>query len=175
MRARHACEQFADPLSRQHHWNALGPLRADHAAQPRQANVENVAVQEQQGRQGLVLRRRRDLAVQGQGDHEALNLRRPQVARVEPYEPPDRVQVGLLGAVTVVPGPDTVADHLQEARGTGGGGGGSRRGGRRGCCAAMRVLDHVDLQAKLELALLTLLNGRKQRNTTGQLSPPIRS
>ena len=54
-RAVQALKQEADLVSAEDHWQALRALRADESVEPRKVDVEDVAVQEEERGQGLVL------------------------------------------------------------------------------------------------------------------------
>jgi hypothetical protein len=61
-------------VSRQYHRQAGGTLGPHHLVQPRQIQPQSFAVQEQQSRQGLILRRRCYLARHGQMRQEGFDL-----------------------------------------------------------------------------------------------------
>jgi len=77
-RAIHALEDQADLVGRQNDGKAGGPLRPDDLVEPGEVDAEHVAVQEQQGRQGLVLGRCRHAPVDGEVGEEGGHFRRTQ-------------------------------------------------------------------------------------------------
>jgi hypothetical protein len=96
--------------------------------QPGQVDAKDLTVQKQQRAQGLVVRRRRDLAFCSQHSQKVLNLFGTHVARMLQTMPADEkthpVHIKLLGAEAIVkianPLPDLIeqADRLQR-RGAG--------------------------------------------------------
>ena len=69
-------------------------------------DAQHLAVQEQQGTQGLVVGGRRHLALVGQHAQERLDLRRPHVARMPQTMPTDEkphpIRIQLFGAEAIV-------------------------------------------------------------------------
>ena len=86
----------------EHHRQSLGTLGAADLLHPRQVDTENLAIQEQQGRQGLVLGGRRHPALRGEPCQEGLDLQRTHRAgmalAVGEDEAADPADVGLLRA-----------------------------------------------------------------------------
>ncbi len=62
-----------------HHRQTLRPFRPRHVVQPGQIDTQHLAIQKQQRRQRLILRRRRHLALDRKMRQKRLHLRRPQV------------------------------------------------------------------------------------------------
>src|SRR5262245_450948 len=114
-----SCWRTARTSSRANTTGRYWPFRPDDVVEPRQLDVENVAVQEEQCAQRLVLGRGRDLAVDGERGQERGYFGRAHLDRVplavEEDVPPDPVNVGLLGAAAVVPGADGLADAVEES------------------------------------------------------------
>ena len=92
-----------------------------HPVQPGQLDGQHLLVEEQQRALGLVLRTGRDVAHRRQVRQERLHLPRAHPGRVplavkkdEAFNP---VQIGLLGAQTVVLDPDLLAHALEQGNG----------------------------------------------------------
>jgi hypothetical protein len=106
--------------ARQDDRQALRPLGAYNAFQPGEVELEDIAVQEEQTRKRLVLRRRRHLAVNGQRRQELFEFRRAHLfwvaVVVKPDEPANPVQIRLFGPIAHVPRPDAIPDLIQKAR-----------------------------------------------------------
>ncbi len=66
MRALHARQHRIHLVTRQHHRQARRPLRSHHAIEPGQIHLQHFAIQKQQSRQSLILRRRRYFALHRQ-------------------------------------------------------------------------------------------------------------
>jgi hypothetical protein len=105
---------------REHHRNARrarGPL---HPVEPGQLAPQHLAIQEQDRRQRLVLRRRRDMTVHREMIEERRHLRfahRFRVAlAVKVDEPLDPVHIRFLRAPAVVAHPDRFMHPLQQTR-----------------------------------------------------------
>jgi len=96
---------------------SLGP---DDIVEPRELDAEHLAIEKEQGTQSLVLGRGRHLVVNGKGGQECRDLGGAQLSRValavEEDVPLDPMDVGLLGATTVVSGADGLADLIEKAR-----------------------------------------------------------
>jgi hypothetical protein len=107
-RAVHGCQQRPHFILRQHQRHLLRPLRSHHVVQPRHFHAQHVAVEEQQRRQRLVLRRCADLPVRRQVRQEGRQLRFTHFPRVSPPVEPDVAAdpagVRAHGARAVVPG-----------------------------------------------------------------------
>ena len=103
-------EDGADLVPRQHDGQMQGPLGADDVVEPRKLDAEHLAVEKEQGAQGLVLGGGRDLVVNGERGQEGGDLGCAHLGRValavEEDVPPDPVDVRLLGAAAVVAGAD---------------------------------------------------------------------
>lgn len=111
-------EQAIDLGARHDDGHALRHLRPGHALEPRQLNRQHLAVQEQQGRQRLVLGRGADLAVDREVAQKIFDLGCAHVLGMTlavkqdiAADPPD---VRLFRAQTVVLDPDALADQVQE-------------------------------------------------------------
>ena len=82
--------------------------------------LQNRPVEEQQRVKGLVLGRRRDLSIYRQVSQKRLDFGFAQLTRVTPvvesHKPPNPVNVGFLGPVTIVLEMDTLPDDLQQHR-----------------------------------------------------------
>jgi len=78
----HALQHRAHLGGGKHHRQALRPLRASEAFQPRQLDPQHLAVKEQQRRQRLILRRCRHLAIDRQIGQKRLDLERTHFARM---------------------------------------------------------------------------------------------
>jgi hypothetical protein len=95
-------------------------FRTHDVLEPRQFEFEYLLVQEQQGGQGLVLRRRRDFPHDRKVRQEGLDFRRAHLPRmpllVEEDVAADPLQVLLLGAIAVMQRPQ-LFPHLVEQAG----------------------------------------------------------
>jgi len=96
-----------------------GPLGPDDLVEPGQVDAEHLAVEKEQGAQGLVLGGGGDLPLNGErgqecGDLRGAHLRRMTLA-VEEDVALDPVHVGFLSAPTVAAGLDGVADAIEQA------------------------------------------------------------
>ena len=93
-------------LSCQDHRQALWPLGANRALDASRLDLEHLLVKEEQGAEGLVLRRGRDLPFDSQVREEGVDLGRAHLPRmtlvVEEDEALDPSGVGVLGADAVV-------------------------------------------------------------------------
>ena len=127
MDAIHAIENRRHLLARQHHRQALRLLGADDLVEPGQIDIQHLAVKKQQGRQRLILRRRRHPPLHRKMSQKSLNLDRPHLARValaveedEAFYP---LKILCFGADAVMLDAQAIA-HLVEQfwwRGLGGG------------------------------------------------------
>ena len=83
-------------------------------------DLQDLLLEKQQGREGLVLGGGADVAVDGQVGQELVDLGGPHRGRVadavEEDEAPDPADVGVLGPGAVVPEADGLADAIQQAR-----------------------------------------------------------
>ncbi len=109
--ARGSVERVDDDLhlrAGQHDRDALGILGPHDVVEPRQLLLENLAIEEEQRAQRLVLRGRGDIAVDGQIAQEARDLGGAHLGRmalaVEDDVAPDPSDVGLLRAEAAVAG-----------------------------------------------------------------------
>ena len=133
-----ALEDGADLLARHDDGEPLRALRAYEVVEPGQLDAEHVAVQEQQGTQGLVLRGRRNLVADRErrqefGDLGRAHLRRMAFA-VEEDVPFGPVHIRLLGTTAEMASPHGVMNSVEEAgrgRWTRAGLSGDRAVGRR--------------------------------------------
>jgi hypothetical protein len=110
MNSLHPVENALHLVARQHHRQARRPLGSHHAVEPRQVNAQDLPVQEQQGRQRLVLRRRGHLAFHGQVCEKGLDFARPHVPRmalvVEEDESPRPLNILCFGSDTIMLQPE---------------------------------------------------------------------
>ena len=92
--------------------------RANVILEPIELDLQHLAIQEQQGIEGLILRGGRHIALRGQKGEEDRNLpgaHVPRMAAMEiPDEVPDPVVIGLLGAAAVMQCTDPVAHLIHE-------------------------------------------------------------
>lgn len=113
-------EPGIDLPTARYHRQPLRSLRPDDVLHPRQLDLEDLPLQEEDLRQRLVLRRRRHLPVDGQVGQVRFHLRSAHVTGItlamEQDEPPDPMDVGLLCTVAVAQPAYTVADLVEEAR-----------------------------------------------------------
>jgi hypothetical protein len=105
-------------IAGQDHGQVLGPLGPHDTVEPRQVHAEHVSIQKEQGAECLVLGGGGDLVPYGERSQECGELDRAHLGGVslvvEEDEPPDRVNIGLLGPPTVVPGADGLSDPVEE-------------------------------------------------------------
>lgn len=91
---------------RQHDRQPLGPLRPHEPLEPVQFDSQDLPVEEHERTERLILRRRRDVSLQGQRGEKGDNFRFPHAARmpllVKPDEPPDPPHVRFFGPRRVV-------------------------------------------------------------------------
>jgi hypothetical protein len=120
---RHAGEpqkDGSDLLTGQDDGEPFGSLGAYHGVEPRQVDGQDLAVEEQEGAQSLILGRRGDPGVNRQRSKELRDLRRAHLGRmafaVEEDVPFDPVDVCLLGPPTVVASADRVSDAVEKPR-----------------------------------------------------------
>jgi hypothetical protein len=108
--AAHPFQHPTDFRARENHRQPLRPLGTDHRRQPRQVDLEHVAIEEQDRCQRLVLRRRGNLAGYSERGQKLLDFRRSHRSRmtavVEPDEATNPVQVCLLGPIAHVTSTD---------------------------------------------------------------------
>ena len=81
-RALHGREQAFDFMHTKHCRQACGALGPHHLVQPRKFSTEHLPIEEQQGRQGLLLRCRRDIVLDGQIGEESRHLAMPHLRRM---------------------------------------------------------------------------------------------
>jgi hypothetical protein len=102
-------------ITRQHHRHALRALGARHVIQPRQIDRQHFLVQKQQGRQGLILRGRRHMALHRKMRQKRLDLGRPHVSwmllAVKQNEAPNPLNILRFRPDAVMLDPNSVA-HL---------------------------------------------------------------
>ena len=95
-------EDCGDLLARQDYWQTFRALGPDDAVEPRQVDLENVPVEEEEGAKRLVLRGRGDAPIDGQRAQEARDLGGAHLGRValamEEDVAPDPRDVRRLGA-----------------------------------------------------------------------------
>jgi hypothetical protein len=111
-------EQCANFVSREYDGHVLGPLGTHDAIEPGKIDLEHIAVQEQEGAEGLILRRRRHAPFHGQPSQEAGDLGSPQLdwvtLAVEDDVPPDPRNVALFGSPAVVACAQPLPDAIEE-------------------------------------------------------------
>jgi hypothetical protein len=111
-------------LAGKDHGEALWLLGADHVFEPAQLDAQHLAVEKEQGAEGLVLRRGAGVALHREGGEEVGHLlfaHLPRVALVvEEDVAPDPVAVRLLGAAAQVADADRLVE-LSEEPGAGAG------------------------------------------------------
>jgi hypothetical protein len=119
---RHAVEPLedgADLVARQHDGQMLGPLGPDDVVEPREVDAEHLAIQKEQGAQGLVLGGGGDLALHGEGRQERGDFGGAHLGRValavEEDVALDPVDVRLLGAAAVVADADGLAHAVEKS------------------------------------------------------------
>lgn len=104
----------------QYHRQALRLLRPHHPINFGQRSSEHHLVEEHDGIERLILRRRRHPTVHRQLGEKRADLCFAHLGRVplamEQDEPLDPAQIGILGAEAVVPHPDRAAHLLQKGR-----------------------------------------------------------
>jgi hypothetical protein len=103
----------------QHHRQAARRLCRLDVVEPGQFDIQHLAVKEEQGALGLVLRRCRNLPGHRQMGEELADLGRAHVTRVTLAKMPDKsfnpIQIGLLGTQAVMQEPYAAANLLQQA------------------------------------------------------------
>jgi hypothetical protein len=113
--ARHEGEDARHLLAGEHDRQTLADLRPPDLLEPRQLEVDDFTIEEQQRMQRLAMRRRRDLALGGERSEEPLDLGAADFARMTYAGPsdeePNPSHMGLLGAQAAVHVPDALA-HL---------------------------------------------------------------
>jgi len=113
-------EDGPDLNLRQHHGQVTRRLGADHAVEPGQFQLQNLLIEEQQGGERLVLRCRRNVAVDGQVGKEGLDIAGAHVEGVtlaiEQDKSANPVQILLFGPVAVEQRSEPIADLIQQAR-----------------------------------------------------------
>ena len=101
----HRRKERADFLDGENDGKPNAGLRPHDTAEPSHVLRQHFPIQKQQRALRLVLRGRRDLQIDGEGDQEALDGVGAQVGRipltVETNEPSHPIDVGLLGSQTV--------------------------------------------------------------------------
>ena len=106
MNSAESTEQAVDFLHGKDDRNAGRPLRALDAGEPRQFDAENFLVEKEDGALRLVLRRRCDVAFDGEVGEKSLDVGGAQFRRmalvVKMDVTSDPVDVGLFGAQAVV-------------------------------------------------------------------------
>jgi hypothetical protein len=121
-------EERAHVAAREDRGEVLGAVSAFEARERRQVEVEDLAVEEGEGAEGLVLGGRRDAAVDGEAVEEGGDLGGAEVA-------------GVAAVVEGDVGADPNGGRLPRCAGSTGGGGGCRgwlrRGSREGCSARL--------------------------------------
>lgn len=112
------------------------PLQVVH---PRQFGAEHLAVHEQQGAEGLVVRGRRNAPLRRKHGEERLNFRSAHIARMLQAVPSNEeahpVEIGLLGAKAIVQIAHPLPHLVQQARGVEGG----ERTGRHGSADCIEI------------------------------------
>jgi hypothetical protein len=110
----------ADFLGRQDDRQVVRALGIDEVVEPGNLLLEDRAVEEEEGAEGLVLRRCRNLAIDGQRRQEARELRRSHLGgvplAVEEDVAADPGDVHLLGATAIVPGANGMAHAIEQPR-----------------------------------------------------------
>ncbi len=113
-------QNAADLCAREHHRQPLGPLRTDGTVEALEFAAEDVAIQEQDAGQGLVLGRRRDLAAHGEIGQERDDFGGSHLVGValvvEQDEATNPLYVGLFGPRAHVAQPDRLTHPIEEAR-----------------------------------------------------------
>ena len=113
----------------------LGPLGPDDVVEPWELDAEHLAIEEEQGAQGLVLGGGSDFVVNGERGQEGGDLGGAHLSRValamEEDVTRDPLDVRLLGASAVLPGADGLADPVEKPRLRGAGRSGFTDGKRR--------------------------------------------
>src|SRR5580765_5057556 len=115
----HRREQPCRLLASQHRRQTTRTLRAHNLVQPRQFDPKHFAIQIQQRGEGLVLRRRGDIAFGGQAAQKRLDLCRSQLPRmtlaIRENEPPYPSHVRLLCTQAVVFDTQLAPNFVQQA------------------------------------------------------------
>ncbi len=147
-------EYGADLLAGQHDGQEPGPLGPNDIVEPRQIDAEHLAIEEQQGAQGLVLGGGCHFVVNGERCQERGDVGRSHLSRValvvEEDVSLDPVDVGLLRAAAVVSGADSIPHAVEKSAlwrrgrtgfmdGEHGTGGALRRGGIRDVAAGRKA------------------------------------
>ena len=113
-------EHGADFLGRQDDRQVVRALGIDEVVEPGNVLLEDLAVEEEEGAEGLVLRRRRHLAIDGQRRQEARELSRSHLGgmalAVEEDVAADPGDVRLLGATAIVPGANGMTHAIEQPR-----------------------------------------------------------
>ena len=129
-----AGEDGGDLVPGEHGGQALGLAGADQVVDPRGVELEDLAVEEEDGAEGLALGGGGDSSADGEVGEEGVDLvggELPGVAAGEGEEAADPGEVGLFGSQGVVADPDG-APQLLEQPGRFGALGGCRRVGDHG-------------------------------------------
>ena len=113
-------EDGTDLLASQDDGQVMRALRVDEVVQPGDVLLEDLAVEKEERAEGLVLRRCRDLPIDGQRRQKVRELRRSHLGRmalaVEEDVAADPGDIRLLGATAIVPDADGLADAVEQAR-----------------------------------------------------------
>ncbi len=114
---REQCSYFVFP---EHDRKVLRPLGAHHAIQPRQIDLQHLAVKKQQRRQGLILCRGRHTTGSGEVRQERLDLRAAHLPgmflAVKENEAANPLQISVFRAHAVVFNAQSVAYLVEQTR-----------------------------------------------------------
>ena len=125
----HVQQQFAHLGGREHHRQALGRLCLHHLVEPGQIDFQNLLVQVQKCRLGLILRGGGHIALHRQMAQKRLHLRHAHITRValamKQHKAARPIDIRLLGANAVMPRAQVNAHALEQL-------GRARRGGAAG-------------------------------------------
>ena len=110
-------QQRPDLFTTEHHGQPRRPFGPDDLVEPAEILVQHLAVEKEQGAEGLVLRGHADLRVDREVAEEVGDFRFAHLGGmpllVEQDEAPDPAGVGLLRATAVVPQADGGADLVE--------------------------------------------------------------
>jgi hypothetical protein len=113
-------EDARDLVARKHDGQALALRRAADVTDPGHRLLQHLLIEKQQGRQGLPVGGRRDLALGREPGQERLDLRARQLGRMAQAVVVDEgthpVHVGALSAQAVVEVADLLAHLIEQAR-----------------------------------------------------------
>jgi len=116
----HLEEEGPNLLPGEHDREPRRALRPDHVVEPWQVLLEDVAIQEEERAQCLVLGRRRHVALDGERAEELRDLRCAHLGRMtlamEEDEPADPRQIGTLGAPAEMPDARGFPDAVEKSR-----------------------------------------------------------